>query len=109
MGYQPMIFFLKNQKHGLVAHATTASAVFLNMLFPTPDWRGKPLISHDLIVKLIGGTTTSAGLKVKAALDPARHESGIKVSDEALNAVNIERDAFHGEWNCSIRPNAKVA
>ena len=74
----------------------------------TQNWRGKPLISHDLIVKLIGGTTTSAGLKVKAALDPARYESGIKVSDEALNAVNIERDAFHGEWNYSIRPNAKV-
>ena len=74
----------------------------------TQNWRGRPLTSPDLIVKLIGGTTTSAGLKVKAALDTARYKSGIKVSDEALKAVNIERDAFHGEWNYSIRPNTVV-
>jgi hypothetical protein len=71
----------------------------------TQNWRGRPLTSHDLIVKLIGGTTTSGGLKGRAALDTARYESGIKVSDEALNAVQIERDEFHGEWNYSIRPN----
>ena len=63
----------------------------------TQNWRGRPLTSHDLIVKLIGGTTTSKGLKVKAALDTALYESGIKVSDEELNAVNIERNEFHGE------------
>jgi hypothetical protein len=71
----------------------------------TQNWRGKPLISHDLIVKLIGSTTTATGLKVKAALDANRYERGIKVSDEALNAVRIARDEFHGEWNYSIRPN----
>ena len=71
----------------------------------TQNWRGRPLTSHDLIVKLIGSTTTSKGLKVKAALDTARYESGIKVSDEALGAVNIERHAFHGEWNYSVRPS----
>jgi hypothetical protein len=70
----------------------------------TQNWRGKPLISHDLIVKLIGSTTTAKGLKVKAALDTERYESGIKVTDEALNAVKITRDKFHGEWNYSIRP-----
>lgn len=64
----------------------------------TQNWRGRPLTSHDLIVKLIGGTTTKTGLTVKAALDTARYESGIKVSDEALKAVRIERDEFHGEW-----------
>jgi hypothetical protein len=71
----------------------------------TQNWRGKPLISHDLIVKLIGSTTTKTGLKVRAALDTDRYESGIKVSDAALGAVQITRDAFHGEWNYSIRPN----
>ena len=71
----------------------------------TQNRRGRPLTSHDLIVKLIGSTTTKTGLKVKAALDTALYESGIKISDEALNAVNIERDKFHGEWNYSIRPN----
>jgi hypothetical protein len=74
----------------------------------TQNWRGQPLVSHDLIVKLIGSTTTATGLKVKAALDTDRYESGIKVSDEELNAVRIKRDEFHGEWNYSIRPNKKI-
>jgi hypothetical protein len=71
----------------------------------TQNWRGKPLISHDLIVKLIGSTMTATGLRVKAALDTDLYNIGIKVSDEELNAVNITRDEFHGEWNYSIRPN----
>jgi transposase len=75
----------------------------------TQNWRGKPLVSHDLIVKLIGNTTTTTGLKVRAALDIERYESGIKVSDKELEAVRITRDDFHGEWNYSISPNKKIA
>lgn len=75
----------------------------------TQNWRGKPLVSHDLIVKLIGNTTTTTGLKVRAALDTQRYESGIKVSDEELEAVRIKRHEFHGEWNYSILPNKKIA
>ena len=74
----------------------------------TQNWRGRPLVSHDLIVKLIGSTTTKTGLKVKAALDPAHYESGIKVTDRELDAVRIRRDDFHGEWNYSISPNEKI-
>ena len=74
----------------------------------TQNWRGRPLTSHDMIVKLIGSTTTSGGLKVKAALNTTRYESGIKVSDEELDAVNIARNEFHGEWNYSIRPSAAI-
>jgi hypothetical protein len=74
----------------------------------TQNWRGKPLVSHDLIVKLIGDTTTATGLKVKAALDTDRYESGIKVSDEELDAVRITRDDFHGEWNYSILPHTPI-
>ena len=74
----------------------------------TQNWRGKPLVSHDLIVKLIGSTTTQAGLKVRAALDTSRYESGIKVTDKELEAVRIERDEFHGEWNYSISPNHRI-
>ena len=74
----------------------------------TQNWRGKPLVSHDLIVKLIGSTTTSTGLKVKAALDTDRYESGIKVTNKELNEVQIKRDDFHGEWNYSILPNRKI-
>jgi hypothetical protein len=73
----------------------------------TQNWRGRPLVSHDLIVKLIGSTTTKTGLKVKAALDQTVYESGIKVTDEELTAVQIKRDDFHGEWNYSISPKQK--
>jgi hypothetical protein len=75
----------------------------------TQNWRGKPLVSHDLIVKLIGSTTTAKGLKVKAALDTDRYQSGIKVSNRELEAVRITRDEFHGEWNYSVSPTAKLA
>ena len=71
----------------------------------TQNWRGRPLVSHDLIVKLIGSTTTKTGLKVKAALDQTVYESGIKVTDQELEAVQIRRDDFHGEWNYSISPS----
>jgi hypothetical protein len=74
----------------------------------TQNWRGKPLVSHELIVKLIGSTTTAAGLRVKAALDTGRYESGIKVTDRELSAVRIQREDFHGEWNYSILPREKV-
>ena len=72
----------------------------------TQNWRGRPLISHDLIVKLIASTKTAKGLKVNAALDTAKYESGIKVTNKELEAVNIKRDDFHGEWNYSIMPKA---
>jgi hypothetical protein len=75
----------------------------------TQNWRGKPLVSHDLIVKLIGDTTTTTGLKVKAALDTDRYESGIKVTNKELEAVRIKRDDFHGEWNYLVLPNKKIA
>jgi hypothetical protein len=74
----------------------------------TQNWRGKPLVSHDLIVKLIGDTTTATGLKVKAALDTDLYESGIKVTDKELKAVRIKRDDFHGEWNYSILPHEPI-
>jgi hypothetical protein len=74
----------------------------------TQNWRGKPLVSHELIVKLIGDTTTTTGLKVRAALDTDRYASGIKVTDKELNAVRIKRDDFHGEWNYSVLPRKKL-
>jgi transposase len=72
--------------------------------FMSLNWRGKPLISHEVIVNLIAGTKTSTGLKVYAQLDPRSYPKGVEVSDEQLAAVNIERDAFHGEWNYTIHP-----
>ena len=77
--------------------------------FITINWRGKPLISHEVIINLIAGTTTSTGLKVYAQLDDRPYPKGIEVSDQELAAVDIERDTFHGEWNYVIHPASTQA
>jgi hypothetical protein len=73
----------------------------------TQNWRGKPLVSREAIVSLIGSTTTSTGLTVRAALDTERYETGIKVSDEELAAVQLTPHDFHGDWNYSIKPRKR--
>ena len=71
----------------------------------TLNWRGQPLVSHEVIVNLIAATTTRKGLKVRAEIDDTLYEKGIKVSDTALESIQIARDDFHGEWNYVISPN----
>jgi hypothetical protein len=72
--------------------------------FITQNWRGKPLISHEVIVNLIAATQTKTGLKVRCVLDTNTYPKGITVSDEDLANINITRHDFHGEWNYTIRP-----
>ena len=72
--------------------------------FITQNWRGKPLVTHQVIVSLIAATTTKAGLTVQCALDETLYPAGRKVTDEELATVNIQRDEFHGEWNYTISP-----
>jgi hypothetical protein len=74
----------------------------------TQNWRGRPLVSHETVVELIGNTTTSQGLRIRAALDHSRYPTGIKVADAELAAVQLEPDDFHGEWNYTIRPTRPV-
>jgi transposase len=70
----------------------------------TENWRGRPLVSREAVIQLIGSTTTSAGLEIRAALDKTVYEAGIKVSDEEHENVNLFMEEFHGEWNYEIRP-----
>ena len=70
----------------------------------TENWRGRPLVSHAVVVNLIGGTKTRSGLRIKAELDTNHYETGIKVTDQELEAVQIKRNKFHGEWNYIILP-----
>lgn len=72
--------------------------------FITQNWRGKPLVSYEVIVSLIAATTTTSGLQVACELDANAYPTGRKVSDAELATVRLVRDAFHGEWNYSIRP-----
>jgi len=71
----------------------------------TRNWQGRPLETYEVVVSLIGSTTTKTGLKVYAELDANTYEKGRQVSDEQLANVNIKRSRFHGEWNYVIRPN----
>jgi hypothetical protein len=70
----------------------------------TNNWRGRPLVSRAVVVNLIGGTTTTTGLHVEAALDTSSYATGIKVTDEELAQVRINKHTFHGEWNYTISP-----
>jgi hypothetical protein len=72
--------------------------------FITQNWRGKPLVSHQVIVQLIAATTTKAGLTVRCELDPNSYPAGIKVADAELATINLHRHHFHGEWNYTISP-----
>lgn len=72
--------------------------------FITMNWRGQPLISHEVIVNLIASTKTRSGLTVRSEIDNAQYPKGLSVSDEDLAAIKIERNEFHGEWNYCIRP-----
>jgi hypothetical protein len=71
----------------------------------TENWRARPLVSHAVVVNLIGGTKTRTGLRVRAELDTNSYATGIKVTDEELEAVRLKRGTFHGEWNYTIMPH----
>src|SRR6478672_5779630 len=76
--------------------------------FISQNWRGKPLVSHEVIVNLISATTTQTGLEVRAKLDTNAYPPGAKVSKKEIAKINIRPDSFHGEWNYTIRPNSAV-
>jgi transposase len=76
--------------------------------FITMNWRGRPLRTYETVVNLIGNTTTSAGLVVRAALDRRMYPTGKKVSAKEMRTLKIERDSFHGDWNYVIRPRAQA-
>jgi len=70
----------------------------------TQNWRGRPLLSRQAVIELIGSTTTRAGLKIRAALDPNKYAAGLKVTKEQMASVRLTADSFHGEWNYTIGP-----
>lgn len=72
----------------------------------TMNWRGRPLSSYETMVNLIANTKTKTGLHIEAALDTSSYPTGIKISDEQLGAVNIERNDFQPKWNYAILPSS---
>jgi hypothetical protein len=68
------------------------------------NWRGKPLVSHQVIIQLIGSTTTGTGLTIACDIDANSYPKGIKIPDAEMRALNIQQHTFHGEWNYTISP-----
>ncbi|MGH3284525.1 MAG: ISAzo13-like element transposase-related protein, partial [Streptosporangiaceae bacterium] len=67
------------------------------------NWRGRPLESHETVVNLIAATTTRTGLAVRAELDNADYPAGVKISDQQMAVLPLDRHAFHGDWNYTLR------
>ena len=72
------------------------------------NWRGRPLVSRETVVNLIGNTRTDKGLKIQAMLDKNQYKTGKKVSNKEMVKLSIEGDSFHPEWNYTIRPQVLV-
>ena len=77
--------------------------------FISQNWRGKPLISFEVIVNLIAATTTTKGLKVHAEVDDGIYPAGTKIDDKQLAGVRLTRDRFHGDWNYEIHPHVALS
>ena len=74
----------------------------------TMNWRARPLVSHEVIVKLIGSTKTKTGLRVTARLDQEKYPLKVKVSDQDMQSLNIEPHTFHGEWNYTVKVSGNL-
>ena len=72
--------------------------------FISINWRGRPLLSHQVIVQLIASTKTENGLNIACDIDWGRYPKAIKIPKAALNEINIQYDEFHGDWNYTIAP-----
>jgi hypothetical protein len=75
--------------------------------FITMNWRGRPLISHEVILKLIGSTTTRSGLRIKCALDRRKYMTGKKITKEMFKEIKLYPHDFHPDWNYSIKPDRR--
>jgi len=74
--------------------------------FISQNWRGKPLVSHQVIIDLIAATTTTTGLTVKSKLDTNIYQRGLKVSDQQMAELQLRREKFHGDWNYKLLPRS---
>jgi DNA-binding phage protein len=70
----------------------------------TENWRGRPLVSREVVVNLIGHTTTTTGLVIQSALDEHRYPTGREVTAEQMASLALKQEKFHGEWNYTLRP-----
>ena len=70
----------------------------------TENWRGRPLVSREVVVNLIGHTTTKTGLAIRSELDENHYPTGREVTAQQMESLAIKQDKFHGDWNYTIQP-----
>ena len=70
----------------------------------TENWRGRPLVSREVVVNLIGHTTTTTGLVIQSAFDNHGYPTGREVTAEQMESLALKQEKFHGEWNYTLRP-----
>jgi len=75
--------------------------------FITQNWRGRPLATRQAVVNLIASTRTRRGLIVKAAIDPKRYATAVKVSDAEIASLRLKPHNFHGDWNYTVTPRPR--
>ena len=75
--------------------------------FISMNWRGEPLVNFETVVKMISATRTKQGLRIKAVLDKSHYETGVKISQEQMDALNIRRHRQNPQWNYSLLPHTK--
>ena len=72
--------------------------------FISMNWKGRPLENYESVVKLIASTTTKTGLKIKARLDRKQYKTGVKISDEEFDKINLKFEKKFPQWNYTIHP-----
>ena len=72
--------------------------------FISMNWKGRPLENYESVVKLIASTTTKPGLKIKARLDRKQYKTGVKISDEEFDKINLKFEKKFPQWNYTILP-----
>ena len=72
--------------------------------FISLNWKGRPLVSYETVVNLIGATRTKTGLRIKAALDTRQYEAGIRIPDEEMERINLQPHSTNPSWNYTISP-----
>ena len=77
--------------------------------FISQNWRGKPLVSHEVIINLIAATKSKTGLEVKSALDSNSYPDKVRISDQQMAELRLKRDAFHGDWNYRLLPSPEIS
>jgi hypothetical protein len=75
--------------------------------FISQNWRGKPLLTHHVIIQLIAATKTTSGLAVACDIDTTQYPKGVSISQAQLKALNIRYDQFHPDWNYTILPGPR--